>query len=399
MTNQLPRLTSIFALLIPAFFLVAENSYAWFTIPLIVISLFALPHTKNVKLTKEDKRLFLALSMYFFCTALSVLLMGGELKNLDAPSRALLVIPTIMLLLKYPPSERFLVSGLLLGGIFTGLLGYYHYFILGVRAFDIPGFMVIQSGNFSMSLGLFSLALVFEFIKQGKDYKPIAFATFACLLGISASFLSGARGGWVLSPFIIIAILILHRKVISRRATAVILVSAILISVMGYSSVSKRVAVAYKQIDVYLTKDKSNTSVGYRFEMWKAGLHAFINNPVFGTGYADRIKSKHEAINDGFADRSILKHSRLHNNYIEEASIKGSIGLIVLLGFFGYPLYLFTLSYIKTESIYALLGIVHVASTMGYALTQNFINHQSGILYFIIFTALFYAKLPRGSEK
>ncbi|GEM78171.1 O-antigen ligase family protein [Vibrio superstes] len=398
MTNFLPRLTSLFAFLVPSFFLVAHNSYSWFAIPLMVIGLLVFPHTRNVQLQKTDHVLFVSFALYFFCTALSLVIMGGELKNLDAPSRALLIIPTLILLIKYPPAKNTLLMGIIIGGIFTGFHAYYHYFIIGVRAFSINGFMVIQSGNFAMSLGLFSLVIALESVKTKKRPSIIILASLACLLGISASFLSSARGGWVISPFIAIGVFFLYRKIISTKIKIIVVIIATIAVTTGYPSLSKRTSVAYNQVDNYLTQDKSNNSVGYRFEMWKAGIHAYISNPIFGTGYEDRIKSKHKAIEAGVADKSILKFNRLHNTYIEEASIKGSIGLAVIFCFFGCPLFLFAKNYMTTKSAYALLGGVHVLSTMGYALTQNFINHQSGILYFIIFTALFYAKLPRGNQ-
>ncbi|GAD80549.1 O-antigen ligase family protein [Vibrio ezurae] len=393
-------ITSFFCFIIPATILAYGKSYSYTIIPFMIIGLISLYWCDKNKFDKKAKIIAFSFSAYFFCTLASLLILKGDYGNLDAPSRALLIIPSFILLLSFKPNKKALSWGLAIGSAIAGSIALYQNFVLDVRPFNqIWRFMVIQSGNIAMSMGLFSTVWACHLIKEKRN-PLLIFLAFVCAgMGILASLLSGARGGWVISPFILFMIYLIFNHLIHLKTKVVIVITMLVIGYLSYPMVEDRVERASNDIHKYVSGDASYSSVGVRFEMWKGGAHAFLNNPLFGTGYEQRNQSKLDAIKDGWATKNILRHSRLHNNYIEEASIKGIIGITVLLIFFCGPLYVFIRDYRDNRNIYSYLGIIHIISVMSYCLTQNFINHHSGMLFYIMFTIIFYSYSKHYSEE
>ncbi|MPW37523.1 O-antigen ligase [Vibrio sp. B1Z05] len=396
---NLSLINSFFCFIIPASLLAYGKSYSFAILPFMVIGLICAYWCDKSKFDRNAKLIGLSFFAYFACTLISLLLKGGSFGNLDAPSRAILILPTLLLLLHAKPNRKVLIYGIITGSIVVGGVALYHHLILHVRPLAVWRFMVIQSGNIAMSMGLFSLVIAFYLKRKNSSNIVTLMAFIAAASGIFASLISGARGGWVLSPFILLFILWCYRKHINNKLKITALLGITVVVFLSYPMVEKRVELAVNDIDNYIANNNPSTSVGTRFDLWKGGVHAFIHNPIFGTGYENRYQSKLEAIKDGWASKVILRHSRLHNSYIEEASIKGVIGIAILLLFFCLPLFVFIKGYQVNNNIYSLLGIVHITSILGYSLTQNFINHQSGMLFYIAFTVLFYAYSQHYTEE
>ncbi|WP_261816467.1 O-antigen ligase family protein [Vibrio gallicus] len=390
--------SSFFSFIIPALILVYGKSYSYTIIPFMVVGLICCYWCDKNKFDKDAKLIAISFFGYFACTLISLILLGGSFGNLDAPSRAILILPALLLVLAAKPNPKALIWGIVIGSALVGLIALYHHLVLHVRPLSVWQFMVIQAGDIAMSMGLFAVVVAFHLKRSHAHFLVTTLAFIGGGLGMLASLLSGARGGWVLSPFILLFILWCYRKEIGIKAKIISILGLVIVGYFSYPMVEKRVDIAVKEVSSYITSNTSYTSVGTRFDLWKSGAYAFIKNPIFGTGYEQREQTKLNAIQDGWATKAILKHSRLHNSYIEEASVKGTIGIIVLLFFFGAPLWVFGKGYLANQNIYALLGVVHIISTMGYCLTQNFINHHSGMLFYIAFIVLFYAYSKHYSE-
>lgn len=388
-TKNLTLLTSLLTFLYSLTILMSGKSYSYIAILLCIISLLILPIILKNRLPSEFYKIGFSFICYALVTALSLVILGGKLSNLDMPSRTFFILPVFILLLNFPPKKEWVFIGILTGSFISGLIALYHYQVLGIRAFDDFGYMVIQSGDIAMSLGIFSLIIAIQHLKDKKIAWTII-ALICAFFGVLASMLSGARGGWVVAPFVIIWLLIINRELISIKvgvALAIILVSSSLIS---HDIVEQRTLNAVQDITKLNEKDYSTSSIGIRIEMWKSGVYNFIENPLFGIGYKDRQKHNQTLVDKKLVNSIVLEFSRLHNSYIEELSIKGIIGLATLMLFFCLPLYFFISKRNVKNSVFAQLGIAHITLVMGYCLTQNYINHHSGILHYLMYTIIFY---------
>ena len=390
LNKQLPVISSILIFLHSATLLLSGKSYSYIALLLCVISLFLLPITLKHKLPTDFYKISAAFLCYFLITALSLLVFGGKLSNLDMPGRTILILPAFILLLSFPPKKEWVFSGILMGTFIAGIIAIYHYYFLHSRAFYVDDYMVIQSGNMAMSLGVFSLIIAIQYLKE-KRALLMALAFGCAFLGVLASLLSGARGSWVVAPFVMLGLVILNRDLITKKIGGVLLVVMIASASISYNMIEKRVQKAVQDLTQFSEQDNSDSSLGARIEMWKSGFYTFVENPVFGVGYKDRQAYKQQLVDRGLVEPVVLKYTRLHNSYMEELSIKGAIGFITLLLFFGWPLYLIFKRGDLKNDVYTQLGVAHILLVMGYSVTQNYINHHSGMLHYLMYTIIFYS--------
>ena len=396
--KKCPLISSTLIFLFSATLLVTGKSYSYIAMLFCIISLFALPITLKNKIPSDFYKIGWALNGYFFITALSLAWNGGKLNNLDMPSRTLLILPIFIFLLSYPPKKEWVFRGILIGSVASGLIALFHQQILHIRPFTDFGYMVIQTGDMAMSLGVFSLIISINYFKNKSSLLAFAALT-SSFLGILASLISGARGGWVITPFVLLWLLIKNRDLISKKVVISIIFVAIAISSLSYHVVESRVDKVFNELTQLTEKNNANTSSGTRVELWKSGLYAFASKPIFGVGYQDRQSFKKKLVANNQVDKIVLSFSRLHNSFIEELSIKGIIGFTALMIFFLIPFYLFLARGNIKNNVFSQLGVAHIILVMGYCLTQNYINHHSGMLQYLMFVIIFYAMLHNEKEQ
>jgi len=392
LNKKLPLITSCLIFLHSATLLLTGKTYAYAAILLCVIALFLLPVTLKQKLPSDFYRISFSFFCYFLVTALSLLIFGGKLSNLDMPGRTILILPAFILLLHFPPKKEWLFNGVLIGTFSTGLIAIYHYFFLHSRAFFVDDYMVIQSGNMAMSLGVFSFIIAIYNLKiKEKSSWLIAIAFGCAFLGGVASLLSGARGSWVVAPFVILGLIVVNRHLITKKIAAILTLVMITSAALSYNIVGQRIDNAMSDLTKISEQGDSRSSLGARIEMWKSGYYTFIEYPLFGIGYKERQHYKKVLVEKGVVEPIVLKYTRLHNSYMEELSVKGAIGFITLLLFFGWPLYLIFKRGDLKNDVFTQLGVAHILLVMGYSLTQNYINHHSGMLHYLMYTIIFYS--------
>ena len=125
-------------------------------------------------------------------------------------------------------------------------------------------------------------------LKLKKEYKSALFSFIGIMLAMSTSALSGARGGWVGLPIVLLTILFLYRQYISKK----LILSLIAVIGIGITTlitnpkfgIEQRYNAAKSDIMLYLEKNNKNTSLGARFDMWENALIAIKQAPLFGHG-------------------------------------------------------------------------------------------------------------------
>ena len=97
--------------------------------------------------------------------------------------------------------------------------------------------------------------------------------------------------------------------------------------------VHDRVNVGITDILQY-TEGKRETSMGWRFLMWKGAFSMFLSNPVFGIGTGDYVVTMHRYIASGAYPESLLQFNQPHNMYLFSMATTGLVGLAALLYIF-----------------------------------------------------------------
>ena len=354
------------------------------------------------ELSKIDKIFIFSLLYYFISFLLSVFINLDSFREIDNPSRVLLFIPLFILFRHFPLKIDTILYAIPTGAIITGCVALFQKFYLGYDK-PFPEIMHIQVGDIAISLATFSLVITIHFfIKQ--YYKSVLIGLAGVILAMSTSALSGARGGWVGFPIILIILLLLYRQFLSKKLIITffaIMGGAFILLVMNPKfNMTKRYYAAESDIKLYLEKNDKSTSLGARFDMWENAFVAIKESPIFGHGSRGYELFRNKQIESGSMAKTTLQFNSLHNQFLEswvKQGLLGFIGLIVIL----FVPFIYFMKNCQQQNLeikcVAILGVMHLLSHLFYFMSQSFLAHNSGSLFYFFVCIIFYS-LIRSSR-
>ena len=355
---------------------------------------------KIIEIIKQNSSIFFVVSLYLLTALFFIVLHGDKFKLIDNPLRAFLFLSVIIFVSYAKVKFDVLLYSIPLGSFIAGLVALYQYYILHLpAAFNEQ--MKIQSGDIAMSLGLFSFIIALYLFDIKKNRLALVTA-IAGLFGVLASVLSLARGGWGGVPLIFVFVLYIYRNMISKK-----LLSAVVLSILvGGISLSTNEQFVGRILDVknnlsHYSQNSKDGSIGARLDMWKMGVDAFIEHPISGWSLKALDEYKKSLADKGIVSREFTVYSHLHNQFIDELAKKGILGGVAILGIFLVPLCSFYRKQKKFPNnkkikLLTTLGIVHVLSTMSYCLTQAFLTHNSGNIFYFFSLVLFWSFMQKS---
>lgn len=352
----------------------------------------------NWRANKTDKWLIASFVFYFFTFLLSMFISDGRGRELDNPSRAVLVLPLLLLFYQFPLRFKMLLQILPISAFIAGIVALFQRAVLHYpKAFEHQ--MHIQAGDIAIALGLFSLIIAFYFAIEQQRTSSIL-CSIAGLFGIMASLLSTARGGWVGFPLLFIFILWIYRQYISKKflltISSAVCVAILVALFIPQTQIQQRIDVAKQDITAYVEKNNGATSLGARFDMWKSALLMAKERPLLGWGSQGSMEQRKQQAEQHLVSPAIVIFEHAHNQYLDDLSKRGIIGLLALLAIFLVPLRYFT-KYLKNSNLeiktIALLGSLHILSVMCYCISQGFFTHNSGSIFYFLMTIVFYSLL------
>ncbi|HHW7567485.1 TPA: O-antigen ligase family protein [Mannheimia haemolytica] len=404
------QITLFVNILVAAFFvtvLTFKKGYSYVPITLGVIATLSFLYYRfklkiKWQLDKEDKYFIFSLIGYFLTFVMSAIFNGDGVREIDNPSRILLLIPLIFFFNLYPIKKEIVFHFIPIGAFLVGIIAIYQKFILKLPK-PFPETMHIQAGNISILLGLLSISIAFYWFSEKKNKIAILYILFSAF-GLLASILTGARGGWIAFPFCFLLILIFNLKHINKKM--IIFISVLLSVALSIFiarpefGIQQRYNEAESDIVAYFEKGNKNSSLGARFDMWENALTAISKKPILGHGSIgyDDFREKQIKANQ-MAETTTF--NSLHNQYLEAFVKRGIIGFISLISIMVIPLMIFSRrlkNYDNSLKCISILGIIHIISHSFFFLSQSFLAHNSGsIFYFFILILLYH--LVRYKEK
>ncbi len=145
-----------------------------------------------------------------------------------------------------------------------------------------------------------------------------------------------------------------------------------------------------------------NTSVGKRFEMWRAAWHMFLKHPVLGIGTGAFYEDAQQMARRGFIAPPAARFDHPHSDYFDALSSRGVVGLVALLALFLVPAAYFlraVKSHEDTSHAVGLAGLLLVCGFAIFGLTDTVFIHSMNISWYVIYIALFMALLKPGGAK
>ncbi|GAB3237192.1 O-antigen ligase [Pseudaeromonas pectinilytica] len=386
---HLMRLIQLLVFGLGALSITLKSGYSISFLGIFLLGIGYLCYIRNVTLSPIARSLCWILLLLFVSQALAVWAdHDGELKNLDRPSRLLMLALMLPLLCLYRPSFQSLMRGIGIGAIGAGTIALYDKFVRHLpRAFE--DMMPIQSGDISLTLGLLSLCAMVWAYHQHKRSETL-FYLAASGMGLLGSLLSGTRGGWILLPLILLAWYRLFLPWLNQRLKITLLgsvIALVLLSAVPQLGVTQRLHEAKQDMTLYLSGGDQNTSLGFRLQFWRSAWHSFIDKPLLGWGPQGVRHSQEQQYQAGELSQAAFDfNSHAHNQYLDQMAKYGVLGLGCLLALFLVPLNLakhLLNSRISAQGYtLATATIIHVLATMDYCLSQAFLNHNSGIIFY-----------------
>ena len=388
--------------------LMFPKGYNYGSTALLVLSILFLCYllykrVSFLEVVKQNKAIFVVTTFYFLVSLFFIFFHGEKIKLIDNPLRAFLFLSVIVFIVYSSVKFDILLYSIPLGSFISGVVALYQYYILNLES-AFYNQMKIQSGDMSMSLGLFSFVIAFHLLDVNKhNQKRVALVILFGIFGVLASLLSFARGGWVGVPILLLILIFLYRHLLSKKFLLGGITFLCIISVVltVNNKFVNRLSEAQYELKLYLSGDDKVSSIGERLDMWKIGSKAFLERPISGWSLKELDYYKKDLADKDVVTKASISFSHLHNQFIDELAKKGILGGIAILSIFIVPLHLFYRKVVgqgnKRIKFISILGIIHVLSTIIYCMSQAFLAHNSGNIFYFFVLFLFYAFMVNES--
>lgn len=381
-------------------FLSVSRGYTAGLIVLMLGGIYYLFAGKPYRLEREDKWLMGLFGLVGAAGILSAVYHGSHMREWDMPSRYILVLPVIMMLLAHPPKSQWIWTGLILGCVSGAAVAARDVYTLDMeRSFGYTG--AIQFGNVALVMAVFCAAALFS-IREG--FARAAFWRAALgvgvITGLYASIISGSRGGWVAMPVIVVlfCVSLINKK--NARAvcmSAVAVMASLLILAVSVPSVKQRYDEAVSDIHRYRQGDFA-TSLGGRFAIWDAAVELIKEKPLMGWSEEDYEARRDQLIKEGEAKPVVGLLANTHNSFLEILLFQGLFGFLCMCALLCGTFVLFwkRLRLPDYEArMAALSGACLVSVYVIAGQTQIMFSRNNTLVFFLVAGALLWAKARR----
>ena len=299
----------------------------------------------------------------------------------DGPSRFLLTIPIYLALRQIKTNSLSMLQyGLPLGAISALLVvlilaDHQPYYPRAGNTFIFP----IHFGDLALILGVLSL-LAINWTSRDRAH-IVALKVLGLLAGLYVSVQSQSRGGWAAIPVILLAWPLMQNNKIKIHHLLFASVFIVLSAVASYYFVGV-IHTRVGEINTDLTafsQGNTDTSLGVRLQLWKAALHLFRENPIFGVGpngFAPMLPTLSQS---GLITKMAanIGQGEVHNLIFANMARLGIFGLLSALAIFFVPLVIFMKATKSDSSIKknaALMGICLVLGFFVFTLSVETFN-------------------------
>ncbi|RDU96467.1 O-antigen ligase family protein [Trinickia dinghuensis] len=264
-----------------------------------------------------------------------VVLRTGTFPALDPLLRLALVVPCFFLLASLDVRQlRHVGWGFVAGALLAGA------WVMYQLAHPNLAYGAVRVGNaFTNPIPFGDTALILGFMAFGAlsrdgsaKWPEIAIRILALLAGGYASYASGARGGWIAVPFLLWAALAGRHWFVKARVPILCILIVCVAAVASTKVVDTRVEAIRSDLQAFY-KGNSDTSVGVRFDLWRAAVRLYVHHPVLGVGRGRLESAMRSLVEQGKGPEMII-NGRAHSEFFSVLAEMGTIGVIALLSLY-----------------------------------------------------------------
>ncbi|TXD61128.1 O-antigen ligase family protein [Ralstonia sp. TCR112] len=259
----------------------------------------------------------------------------------------------------------------------------------------------IPFGNLSLLMGLFSLISIGW--SKGDGWPLIALRLLGGGAGLVASYMSQSRGGWVAIPvLLLIAVATLRHVSWKKRVAALLVFFALLAAVCVSSSmVRARFDQAVSDLHAY-EAGQTNTSVGIRFQLWKAATLMLTRHPLAGVGrgqFEPALKAIHA---EGLITKEATAFEHAHNEFLYNGATLGVLGIGALLALYLVPAAYFLRAALCDDRVLRTTGAMGLTLCVGFVLfglTEVMLIIAQTVVFYSVMVAVFTAHIHRRRQQ
>lgn len=383
--------------------LVMEKSYNVLSLLLLLLAGVVL-YAHRPKVSTHLRWLVAILLANVFLALANFLFSRNGISGVEKPLKMLLLVPLLLAISQKGLREQFLYIGVTIGMLLAAAAATYQYNWLGILR---PGVHYNPLPFSEVAMSGFAVLLGASAVQRGRQkfiYIVGMLAALYCVL------LSGSRGS-LLAIFPMGCVLLLWlgwRGQLSlvmtpRRVLAVVMIVIAAAAVAWNSSIFvQRVGLVSAELEDYFENRVTQNNVGIRLEMWRGALLAATEYPFLGVGVHSRESFIQEKVDAGELMPTVLNLHHAHSEYFEGLQTNGLLGLAIVIGLFGVPLWLFLRYLRQVEGIaegMALGGAMVVMGYSTYSLTEVPLHNSLTVMFYAMYLAVSLGVLEHARHK
>ncbi|EAR07901.1 RfaL protein [Reinekea sp. MED297] len=337
--------------------------------------------------SRQEKWLLAAMFLLPFSTFVRLLFdLSYSPSAFDIQSRFIIVLPLILLLVRYGFNRHWLIAGM---GVAVVIALFYMVFLtLDGQSRPKVNMNQITSANLMVYLGFavvaFSMVHVFE--HKGSRWWLVVGGS-VLLAALIAAVLSKSRGAWLSVPFFVGSSLWLFRQHFKRwQLVAIVLVTVLgglTVAYLPGSPVLPRIQEGISDANRYFTTGEVTRSIDTRLNMWETAIEAFKLNPLFGLSEKGLQKFERE----GGVAKYLEKYGHQHSDFFDILAKRGLVGLAFFYGFWAVFFWAFN-GY--TSPGYREAGILLGVGYLVFGLTETTTGNYAAMSLLAVQTALLF---------
>lgn len=322
---------------------------------------------------------------------------------MDRPAKYLVALPCLYFLMACPPKASFIWWGIAVGAAGSGLIGVYQTEFQGLpRATGFTN--AIQYGGLSMLLALMAgLALLIRWPAWRASAR--CGLIVALCLGVVGSVLSQSRGGWLMLVVLVPVLAAIVIRTTSSKAgyLGLVVLAFVAAGASQLPLVEERVREAQTEVASFQERGEGQSSVGQRLAHWRLAWDMGWEKPMTGWGRVGYESEKARRVAVGLVHPFVLQFGHAHNEVLDMFAKRGLPGVAMLVVFYLVPAWIFWPTRRRTvdrfgqldEDLLA-LSLIGVALPLSYiflGLTQVFLAHNSGNMFYLFMCPIVLAAL------
>jgi O-antigen ligase len=229
-------------------------------------------------------------------------------------------------------SARRFLWAYLAGGTIFGIIG-----IVQGHLFHIERPPTLIHPVHGGALLLFAMVVTSVLLVTDHARRTRVILTVCLLLQGYALYLTQTRSAWIGFAMVLVLLPAVTGMLGGRRFVAWLAVfAAILCALATTDPIRKRFAEMRHDIVQY-QQAQLDSSMGGRFEMWKASYAIYRRYPFLGAGLGGWHPALENLVKEGKAPDFILRYNQTHSIWFDALSTRGIQGVLVTILLFGYP--------------------------------------------------------------